>query len=271
MKTGVLLFHGIAGLPAEFRYLSNVLEREGHLVSTPVIPGLGCGTDVMHMATWEDWLLAAENSLDKLESECDQVIVGGLSAGATLALKLGEKHHQRISGLLLLAPTLKVNGWSIPWSFKFFTLCQDRFVARLFNFSERDPFGIKDLRIRKMAYAAMKAESGCPSDQFFKVNGMLFYQLRRLRRNLNRRLHKITMPVFLVHSRDDDQSHISNAFSIQKRVSGPLEALILDDSFHVVTLDRQRQKVADAVSGFIAQVRHARSIKSQPLTKLPVG
>lgn len=255
MKTGILLFHGISGMPEEFRYLSNILEREGFVVSAPLIPGLGCGTDVCHLATWENWLESAEQALFALESKCDQVVVGGLSAGAAVALELCDRHQDRISGLVLLAPTLKVNGFSIPWTFRLFSLCQQAFVARLFNFSEREPFGLKDERIRRMAIDAMRAASVGTAEQFFQVNGMIFYQLRRLRRHLRGKISKIARPTLIIHPRDDDQSALSNALYIQRLIGGPTEVLVLDDSYHVVTLDRQRQLVADRVSTFVTRVR----------------
>lgn len=267
MQTGVLLLHGIAGMPAEFRYLSNILQREGYIVSTPIIPGLGCGTDIVHLATWQDWLSAVKASFEELEATCDRVVVGGLSAGAVLALKLAQIDSSRISGLILLAPTLKVNGWSIPWTFKLFTLCQDRFVARMFNFGERDPFGIKDERIRKMAFDAMRAEAGVGSQQFFRVNGMLFLQLRRLVRAMRKSLSSITLPTLIIHPREDDQSGIGNAFYLQRKLAGPTEVMILDDSYHVVTLDKQRQIVADKVKWFLANLNlDTRQVPSVPAT-----
>lgn len=254
MKTGILLFHGIAGMPEEFRYISNVLGREGYVISAPLIPGLGCGTDVSHFATWENWIEAAEKSLAELETKCDQVVVGGLSAGATVALELCSRYPSRIAGVVLLAPTLKVNGFSIPWTFKLFTICQHSALARLFNFTEREPFGLKDERIRRMAIDAMRAASVGTAEQFFQVNGMIFYQLRRLCRQLRGKLTKIVMPTLIIHPREDDQSAISNAFYLQKRLKGPMEVVVLHDSYHVITLDRQRQLVADKISSFVARV-----------------
>ncbi|PPC98526.1 MAG: esterase [Hyphomicrobium sp.] len=263
VKTGILLFHGISGMPEEFRYLSNTLEREGYVVSAPLIPGLGCGTDVAHLAKWEDWLSAAEKAFFALEGKCDRVIVGGLSAGATLALELCNRYQDRVAGVVLLAPTLKVNGFSIPWTFKLFTLCQQSIVARLFNFSEREPFGLKDERIRKMAMDAMRAASVGTADQFFQVNGMIFYQLRRLRRQLIGKLSNISRPTLIIHPRDDDQSSVTNALYLQTRLSGPMEVLILDDSYHVVTLDKQRQIVAERDSSFAARLNVGQQFSPQ--------
>lgn len=264
MKTGILLFHGIAGMPEEFRYLSNILTREGYVISTPLVPGLGCGTDVSHFATWEDWIESAEKSLTELEGKCDQVVVGGLSAGAAVALELCNRHHDRIAGIVLLAPTLKVNGFSIPWTFKLFTLCFHPAIARLFNFTEREPFGLKDERIRRMAIDAMRAASVGTADQFFQVNGIIFYQLRRLRRHLASKLSSITRPTLIIHPRDDDQSALSNAFYLQQRLQGAVEMVVLNDSYHVVTLDRQRQVVAEKISAFVARLTGSDSLKESP-------
>ena len=101
------------------------------------------------------------------------------------------------------------------------------------------------------------------ADQFFQVNGMIFYQLRRLRRQLIGKLSKITRPTLIIHLRDDDQSSITNALYLQTRLSGPMEVLILDDSYHVVTLDKQRQIVAERVSSFAARLNVGQQLSPQ--------
>lgn len=47
------------------------------------------------------------------------------------------------------------------------------------------------------------------------------------------------MPVHIFHPREDDQSDLDNAVTIARRLGGSVELTVLDDSYHLVTLDRQ--------------------------------
>lgn len=252
-KTGILLFHGLAGTAGEVKYVANQLTRRGYHVFTPTVGGLACGSDCFNLARWRDWLSSACRALDQATRQCDVLYVGGLSAGATLALRLAIERPSHIQGLLLLAPTLSVNGWAIPNTMKLFNLVQARWLARRFNFEERQPFGLKDERVRSMVVDGLKREFAHTDVNVFRVNGVALLELRRLASAVRRDLKSISHPVLLVHPRDDDQADLNNSFDILLNVSGPVESVVLDDSYHFITLDRQRQLVVDAIDRFVHQ------------------
>ena len=95
-STGVLLIHSLGGSPLELRLVANSLARQGYTVYCPVIPGLTFGTDVSGMSTWRDWYQAVEQAFDELKKHCDDVIIGGASAGAVLALRLAAFRRERL-------------------------------------------------------------------------------------------------------------------------------------------------------------------------------
>lgn len=247
-STGVLLLHGLAGTPAELRFLANRLSASGFVVSTPTLPGLAGNTDISGLSTWQDWVVEARKAYDKLAANCDRVYVGGLSAGALLALKLAAQKPEGFCGTMLFAPTLRPNGWSIPWSFKLFYLVHCRWFARLFQFEERMPYGIKDDRIRTLVLSALQNEH---STDIFRINGVKVMEMLRLSRSVVRDLPSIKQPAIIFHPRDDDQSDLDNAAELQRKLAGRVELCVLDDSYHVVTMDRQRSYVADRTSSFI--------------------
>ena len=145
---GVLLVHSLGGTPIELRFVAQALARCGYTVYCPLLPGLGGGTDVLGLSSWKDWYAAIESAHDQLKQQCDIVLVGGISAGGILALRLAAKRPDTVHGVMLFAPTIWPNGWAIPWYFNLFKIVRSS-TSRDCSTSASAPFGIKDERIRR--------------------------------------------------------------------------------------------------------------------------
>jgi carboxylesterase len=248
---GVLLVHSLGGSPLELKFVAQSLARQGMTVYCPVVPGLTFGTDVSGMSTWRDWYHSVEQAFEQLKSVCDTVLLGGSSAGSILALRLAAHRQDEVSGLMLYAPTLSVNGWAIPRSIKLFHLVSDKWTARLFTFRTPAPHGIKDERVRNFALEAMKG--ALPSDITVRGGGTV-YEFFRLVRNVRPMLSAIKLHTLIFHPRADDQSDIKNTMHLQRKLGGLVEVCVLDDSYHLVTLDRQRGYVADRTIEFVDRI-----------------
>ncbi len=264
-RVGVLLVHSLGGTPLELKYVAQGFARQGYTVECPMLPGMTNGTDVLSLSRWQDWYAEVERVFDDLCERCDTVLVGGLSAGAVLALRLAKERPDQVDGVLALAPTLWPNGWAVPWSFNFFGLVTQRWFARLFRFSQRAPYGIKDERIRKFMVDSFKAENRTLEEVYARP-GVMVLEFCRLVREVKRGLSNIKAPTLIAHPRFDDQSNIRNALTLQRDLGGPVEAIILDDCYHIVTLDRQRdvvlERALDFTSRQIARVEAARRTAS---------
>ena len=249
-RLGVLLVHSLGGTPDELRYLAQSFGREGYTVNCPFIPGMTAGTDISGISTYEDWYAGLETAYREMAETCDTIYVGGLSAGAVLSLQLAASQPDKIGGVILLAPTLWPNGWAIPWYFNLFRLVRERFTARLFHFRQRAPYGIKDERIRKFVIERFTADER-PMEDLFGRGGGLVYQFRRLVSNVKTLLGTIDKPTLIMHPRFDDQSDLSNTFQLQRKLGGVVESVVLDDCYHMLTLDRQRHIVVDRAVEFV--------------------
>ncbi|MCC7252322.1 alpha/beta fold hydrolase [Hyphomicrobium sp.] len=252
-RIGVLLVHSLGGNPVELRFVAQGLARQGYTVYCPLVPGLGGGTDTSGLSTWQDWYAALETAHDELKAHCDVVIVGGLSAGAMLALRLARERASEVDGLLLYAPTIWPNGWAIPLHFNLFALIYHKWVASFLRLRQRAPFGIKDERIRNFVIDSFKSE-GRPLEDLFGRGGGLVWEFKTLARDVKRRLREIPQHAAIFHPREDDQSDISNAFKLQRELGGVVEVTVLDDSYHMVTLDRQRSLVVDRTVEFVQRL-----------------
>ncbi len=64
--------------------------------------------------SWQDWYAASSPPSTNC-ARVRTVVVGGLSMGGVLALHLAAQRPDEVHGLVLYAPTLWYDGWSVPW------------------------------------------------------------------------------------------------------------------------------------------------------------
>lgn len=252
-RVGVLLLHGLCGTPTEMRFVANGLARCGYTVHCPQLAG-HCGTEEDIKATrWQDWYESCERALLELRKECDVVIAGGLSTGAVLSLMLAANHPDKVQGTALFAPTLWLNGWLIPWHARLFRLVCNRRIANLIGFPDLHPHGIKDQRIRDFIRNALfsgdSSEAGLPS-----TPGGAVLEHRRLVQATKRVLKNVHQPALIVHPREDDYADLDNSWYLQRNLKGLVDMVVLDDSYHIVTVDRQRHIVVERAAGFVESV-----------------
>jgi carboxylesterase len=240
----------LGGTPLELKTVARGLAARGWTVSCCQLAG-HCGTEEDLLATtWADWFASAERAMADLESQCDTIVVGGLSIGAVLALRLAALNPERVHGTLLFAPTLWYDGWAVPWyRFLLKIAFQLKFIKRM-RFAERPPYGIKDESIRTVVAGAMLSGKAAEAGLTCTPLGAL-RDADELVRDVVRRLPSIKAPALIVHPREDDISDLSNAIYLQRRLGGLAECVVLDDSYHIVTVDRQRDVVIDRSANFI--------------------
>jgi carboxylesterase len=272
-RVGVLLIHGLAGTPTEMRYVANGMARAGCTVLCPQLAGHCGSADDIKATTWQDWYASAERALFQLRKDCDTVIVGGLSTGAVLALLLAARHPKHVHGTALFAPTFWLNGWLIPWYVRFFRAIQHKWAANLISFPDLEPHGIKDDRIRDVIRNALfsgdSTGAGLPATP---GGGVLEH--RRLVNVVKRELENIHQPALIVHPREDDYADLSNAWYLQRNLRGMVDMVVLDDSYHIVTIDRQRQVTVDRTTAFVENVTKqtqalAANASAKPLPQTP--
>jgi carboxylesterase len=249
-RVGVLLIHGLCGSPSEIRFVANGLTRSGYTVLCPQLAGHGGSEADLVATTWQDWYESAEKGLDELAATCETVIVGGLSTGAVLSLMLAARHPEKIHAVALYSPTLWLSGRQIPWYLPLFRMIDSKRLANLFRFPVPIHVGIKDKRIRDFIKSAMAADGGRPSS----TPGGAVLERRRLAKEVMKDLGTITQPVLILHAREDDYAGLDNAAYLQRELAGPVDLVVLDDSYHMVTVDRQRHVVLDRTTAFVSRI-----------------
>ncbi len=254
-RAGVLLIHGLTGTPNEMRLLGKGLHRAGFTVYGMQLAG-HCGDEQDLLATdWQDWYRSVEEAAAKLMAKVDHFFVGGLSMGALLALKLAADQPNKVAGVGVYGPTFCYDGWSIPFYerhlFLLLRVFNLFFILRIFKalnlykgkrFIEQPPYGLKDERLRATVSASMfsgdSASAGLAGNPYGSLAEMLF-----LASQVQRQLPQVQAPCLIMHALEDDIANISNSRLVEQRVSGATRFVTLDDSYHLITIDRERKEV----------------------------
>jgi len=260
----VILVHGLTGTPNEMRFLAWFLNTHGYTVSCPRLANHGQPLHILKSTRWEEFYGSVRQAYQDLRAEHQQVYVGGLSMGALLALLLADEFQSGIGGVSCLSPTLFYDGWNVPWYQFLLPLGSHTPLKHYAYFKEEPPYGLKNERIRAKVHEYYeKADIHDMRDvdrfgyPYFPLR--LLGELRRLVGHLEKRLPFIHCPCQVIQARHDDMSSVRNAQVIHDRVaSARKEIVYLEDSYHVITADQERAKVAQSMMDFFApETRHA--------------
>jgi carboxylesterase len=269
-RTGFLLLHGLGGTPVEMQAYAKGLNREGYSVYCPQIAGHGGTHDVLAATYWQSWYATVTDAHERMKRECDTIIVGGLSMGAVLALHHAAQNPRDVHGVVALAPLLNLDGWGVPWYARLFRIVRQRWTAGLFTFPETGSYGIKDERMREFV-AKTVATGGAAEAARLSKPGVSMLELQRLSRIVAKEMGTIRQPILLVHPREDDRARFrTNAVFVQERAAGYVEAIVLDDCYHCVTVDRQRDLVLAKTISFgnwLDQQRALEAFKATPAAR----
>ena len=94
--------------------------------------------------------------------------------------------------------------------------------------------------IRNALFSGDSTGAGLPA-----TPGGAVLEHRRLVDVVKRELGNIHQPALIVHPREDDYADLDNAWYLQRHLKGVVDMVVLNDSYHIVTVDRQRHVVVD--------------------------
>ncbi len=251
----LVLLHGLASTPKEFSLLLHPLRRLGIQLECPSIPGYS-HDQLNTKAQWTDWVDAATETVSALLADGEPTLLGGLCSGAMLATAVAERLPRApLRGLVLLSPLVAYNGWGLPWWYRLRYIAYGLGIAPWFSMSEREPFGLKNERMRQWVRAQMTSEEATlvgPASVPLNV----VQQSERLSRHVRGLLGQQHRPLLVIHAREDE---ICQLDTVRKTFApervGPTRFEVLENSYHMVSADNDRNLVAEMVASFAAQLR----------------
>ena len=206
----------------------------------------GHGTEVADLAgtRWTDWFASVTEGADRLRRDVPALAVAGMSLGALLALHLAATRPAEVSALVLCGTPLRLSGAGLRW---LPLLARIPWIARRWATIPK-PGGpdIADPAVR----AASRSYRAMP------LSAVL--ELLRFQAVVRGEIGRVTQPALLLHGRHDHSVPLANLELARRSLGSRLiESHVLERSWHVVTLDYDRDEVARLAADFLARVEVA--------------
>jgi carboxylesterase len=218
-KVGIIFVHGFTGSPISMRPWADYFHDRGYSVSVPLLPGHGTDPVDLNRVKWEEWPAKVEAELEWMHSQGMTVFIFGLSMGGGTTLNVALKHSSSLAGIVLVNPMIHVKfvPHQVAW-----------LISRFQKMRDSVGDDIKMPGVTEHGYDSLPAVG--------------VYQLLKMLSYTRKRLHDVTAPLMLFHSKDDHTLPVSNTEIIMKGVGSlPKQRIELVNSYHVATLDYDKE------------------------------
>jgi carboxylesterase len=229
-RIGVVLSHGFTGVPGSMRPWAEYLAAAGYAVRLPLLPGHGGTWQLANTSKWPQWYGAIEGAYGELVARCDQVFAVGLSMGGTLVTRLAEQHPE-VAGLVLVNPSYGTERFDARFA---------RYIS--WAITSRPSIGGD---IKKPGVAE-------PSNDRTPIKA--FVSLQNLWRVTLADLGLVRAPILMLRSRVDHVVEPLSGRLLQAGATGTtVREIILEDSYHVATLDNDAELIFKSSVEFIEE------------------
>jgi carboxylesterase len=250
----LVLIHGLFSSPMEFTLLSRILRSRGVAFECLEIPGY-TSPATRTVSGWRNWIDAADAALDARFAPDEPIVLAGLCVGGMVAAELALRpRSQRVAGLVLMSPTFAYDGWAIGLRQRMRRLAYLLRIDRWITVREHEPFGVRNAKTRQwiMQELAERAASAAgPASLPLRA----IRESERLYAHVASRLKGLDVPMLVLHARDDEISSIASVERVLADAAVPACLVVLEHSYHMITIDNDRQRVAHELADFVGAER----------------
>jgi carboxylesterase len=238
-----LLIHGLTGTPYEMRYIGERIAAAGMRVLGVRLAGHARTPEALGATTHANWYESVVAGFERLRSYDNPVVAVGLSMGALLAVRLAIEQPAGIAALVMLSPA-------------FFLPRRMQLLLHLLR-----PLGREDLLYihgsRGPDIHDAAARRAHPGARLMPLRAAL--NMLELSAYVRPKMRGLRQPTLLIHGRRDHVCPFDrNTRFLMKHLGSSNKRLVaLDQSFHVITVDSERERVADEIITFIGGFRAA--------------
>jgi carboxylesterase len=229
--TGVLVVHGFTGNPQSMRGLAEAFGAAGFTVELPLLPGHGTELAEMLTTDWSDWSAAADAAYKDLAARTERVFVAGLSMGGALTLWLAEQHPE-IAGIVLVNPACPAPGSGAE-----LLVGLEAMVDAGTELMDAIGSDIADPDQSELAYGQTPLRP--------------LVSLLRNAEQVAESVGSIECPALLLTSPQDHVVPPEQGDYVAANYGGELERVSLERSYHVATLDYDKDLIVERAVAFV--------------------
>jgi len=200
-----------------------------------MLPGHGTSPEDLAAHGWDDWSAAAEEAYQVLAARCRSVVAVGLSMGGALAAWVAAAHPE-VLGLAVVNPLVDPPAPEFRQVLKAFLDAGEHFLPGVGG-DIADPGGHETAYDRLPVAALLSMSVGLEA--------------------LRPRLADIRCPVLVLTSRHDHVVPVASTELLAAAVSGPVERVWLERSYHVATVDYDSDELERRVVEFASELGRA--------------
>ncbi len=234
-QVGFLLIHGFTGTHFDMEPLEIFLKNRNYTVFNIVLPGHETSEEDLETKKWFEWTNYAQEKLDQLKNMCAKIFVIGLSMGGAITLFLGYRNPD-IDGLITLATPCKTPDW------KLYVLRALPFIVYLYSRHPNIDCNWEDLDTKKVhkCYAKIPTRSAL--------------QLHKLLINVKKNLFRITNPILILQSKNDETVSMKHAKQIFNKVKSKDKKMVqIEKGGHVISVDSGKEQAFAAIEEWIKE------------------
>ncbi|HLR40371.1 MAG TPA: alpha/beta fold hydrolase [Virgibacillus sp.] len=224
----VLLLHGFTGHTADVRMLGRFLEKKGYTSHAPIYRGHGQPPEALIEANADQWWEDVQNAYKHLQDlGYQEIAVAGLSLGGVLGLKLA--YSDKVKAVIpMCAPMFFDNEEQLTTGF------------RTFSKEYKQLEGKEDTIVEGEV------------EKLMNESAPMFKQLGAFITDVQANVDMIYTPTMVVQASKDAMINTDSANYIYEHVESDEKAIKwYEESGHVITLDKERDKLHEDIYQFL--------------------
>lgn len=227
----VLLLHGFTGSSADVRILGRYLEKKGYTSLAPHYKGHGVAPEQLLQTTPDDWWQDVVDAYKQLQKQSyEEIAVIGLSLGGVFSLKLGLNYS--LMGIITLCAPMTM-----------------RTLDTMFA-------GVLEYAAQYKKYEGKSNEEIEAELTNIREVGMPgLSKLQQLVEEVRSEVDMTYTPLLVIQATHDEVINPDSANIIYNEAqSEPKYIKWYDESRHVITLDKERDKLHEDIYAFLEQL-----------------
>ncbi|SES09348.1 carboxylesterase [Psychrobacillus sp. OK032] len=235
----VLLLHGFTGSTKDVKRLGEYLQKRGFTCHAPMYRGHGGTPEALLQTTPAEWWQDVVDGYNYLKNQgYEEIAVAGISLGGVFSLKVAEKFPVKAI-VSMCAPIKRGNT--------------DGLFDRLYNYAK--VYKSFEGKSREIIIQELEALKNSPLDSLSEVQSFI--------EDACIDLHSISSPTLVLQGALDGEIYKESASFILEQVETDTKEIIwYEESGHIITTGKEREKVCEDVYTFLNQLEWSESVRA---------